>query len=427
MSLKKISWTNYFTTDPPLPFDVAFNIIEGELVTEQILAHRYLLATCSSVFCTEFFGLLAEKRKIIPIKETTRHAFNFLLQYIYGFNLDYEISVDQLFEILNLAERYDIAALREHITTKLAELSVIEEEVVEVARVALAYSHFDSASNSVLLACSRLLKKYQESPTLHFPHDQPLVAHLLSLEEPVAGDEDELGCAIHDLFNDPPCPPRPKVATTPLQNLNSVNWMDLLEPTSRIPPDVSFKIMERPNNNEGEGEEKVMGEVRAHKYYLAAVSDTFKSLFFGHEEGSHSGHTDEALDYCDNNLCEGSVGIQKFKKRSEETIELKECGGELKAVSKQICDRGGEEEEQHVKQTGVEDITVVCSSVGAFQVMIDYLYGKFPTLRGAEEICEIFEIVDLAERFKVVGLEDEYRTAMFLYFRERPRWNSSPV
>ena len=109
-------------------------------------------------------------------------------------------------------------------------------------------------------------------------------------------------------------------------------------------------------------------QVRAHKYYLAAVSDTFKSLFFGHEEGSHSGHTDEALDYCDNNLCEGSVGIQKFKKRSEETIELKECGGELKAVSKQICDRGGEEEEQHVKQTGVEDITVVCSSVGAFQV-----------------------------------------------------------
>ena len=35
------------------------------------------------------------------------------------------------------------------------------------------------------------------------------------------------------------------------------------------------------------------------------------------------------------------------------------------------------------------------------QVMIDYLYGKFPTLRGAEEICEIFEIVDLADRFKV--------------------------
>ena len=31
--------------------------------------------------------------------------------------------------------RYDIAALREHITTKLAELSVIEEEVVEVSSI----------------------------------------------------------------------------------------------------------------------------------------------------------------------------------------------------------------------------------------------------------------------------------------------------
>lgn len=421
MSLKKIPWTNYFTTDPPLPFDVAFNIIEGGIVTEQILAHRYLMATCSSVFCTEFFGPLAEKRKIIPIKETTGHAFNFLLQYMYGFRLNYEeIAVDQLFEILNLAERYDVAVLKEHVTTKLAELSIIEEEVVEVAQVALSYSHFETASNSVLLACSRIVKKNQESQApLQFPHDEALVAHLLSIEEPVCC-EDELGCAMHDLFNEK-CTSRPKV-TTPPQNLLNVNWMDLLDPTSRIPTDVSFKIIERSNNNEGE--EKVMGEVRAHKYYLAAASDTFKSLFFGHPE---SCHTEEVLDYCDNksfNLHEGSA--KTFTKRYQEPHEdEEESECDRKAVFKQICDRGGEED--HVKQMGAEEINVVCSSVGAFQVMIDYLYGKFPTLRGAEEICEIFEIVDLADRFKVVGLEDEYRTAMFLYFRERPRWHSSPV
>ena len=111
-------------------------------------------------------------------------------------------------------------------------------------------------------------------------------------------------------------------------------------------------------------------QVRAHKYYLAAVSDTFKSLFFGHDEESQSGPHAEALDYCDNNLCEGSVGVQKFKKQSEETMELKkEFDSELRAVSKQICDRGGEGEE-HMMQTGVEDITVVCSSVGAFQVSL---------------------------------------------------------
>ena len=69
--------------------------------------------------------------------------------------------------------------------------------------------------------------------------------------------QDELGCAMHDLFNEK-CTQRPKAATPP-QNLTSVNWMDLLDPTSRIPADVSFKIIERSNNNEGE--EKVMGEV----------------------------------------------------------------------------------------------------------------------------------------------------------------------
>jgi len=375
-------------------------------------AHRYLLATCSSVFCRQFFGLLAEKRKTIPIKETTGEAFNFLLQYIYGFSLDYKISADQLFEILNLAERYDIEVLKEHVTVELARLSVTEEDVIEVAKVALVFHHFETASNSVLLTCSRFLKRNRESPFLHFPQDEALVAHLLSMGEPAAGVEDELGCAMHELFNEL-CPPKSKVP--PPQNLENVNWMDLLEPTSEIPADVCFKIIERLNNNEGEEEEgRVMGEVRAHKYLLAAVSNTFKSWFFGQEEI-------QALDYCDNksfHLCDQKCpdAVKKFK------MQCKMFKG---AVPGQICDKKGEVE--YVKQTGVEDINIVCSSVSAFQVMIDYLYGKFPTLRGAEEICEIFEIVDLAEKFKVIGLEDEYRTAMFLYFRERPRWNSSPV
>ena len=189
-------------------------------------------------------------------------------------------------------------------------------------------------------------------------------------------------------------------------------------------------------------------QVRAHKYYLAAASDSFKSLFFGQPPDSQSCHTEEVLDYCDNkilNLCEGPA--KKLAKQSDEApVEVKEeIEAEWNAVNKQrICDRGGRGGEgDHMKQKGVEDINVVCSSVGAFQVplficsfqlflcsfnfnlksskctqmclsivlsvfgncvtqvMIDYLYGKFPTLRGAEEICEIFEIVDLADRFKV--------------------------
>ena len=60
------------------------------------------------------------------------------------------------------------------------------QDDAQVAQVALAYSHFETASNSVLLTCSRILKKNQESQaSFQFSQDEALVAHLLSIEEPV--------------------------------------------------------------------------------------------------------------------------------------------------------------------------------------------------------------------------------------------------
>ena len=95
--------------------------------------------------------------------------------------------------------------------------------------------------------------------------------------------------------------------------------------------------------------------MRAHKYLLAAVSNTFKSWFFGQEEI-------QALDYCDNksfHLCDQKCpdAVKKFK------MQCKMLKG---AVPGQICDKKGEVE--YAKQTGVEDINIVCSSVSAFQV-----------------------------------------------------------
>ena len=80
--------------------------------------------------------------------------------------------------------------------------------------------------------------------------------------------------------------------------------------------------------------------------------------------------TEEVLDYCDNksfNLHEGSA--KTFTKRFQEPHEdEEESECDRKAVFKQICDRGGEED--HVKHMGAEEINVVCSSVGAFQVSL---------------------------------------------------------
>ena len=62
---------------------------------------------------------------------------------------------------------------------------------IQAARVALAYHYFEKASNSVLLNCSRVLKKNQEDiATLQFSQeDQALVGHLMAIEDPLHIEE----------------------------------------------------------------------------------------------------------------------------------------------------------------------------------------------------------------------------------------------
>ena len=62
---------------------------------------------------------------------------------------------------------------------------------IQAARVALAYHNFEKASNSVLLNCSRVLKKNQEDiATLQFSQeDQALVGHLMAIEDPLHIEE----------------------------------------------------------------------------------------------------------------------------------------------------------------------------------------------------------------------------------------------
>jgi hypothetical protein len=346
---------------------------------------------------------MAEKVKVISIKETSRHAFTFLLEYIYGTKPKLEVdNAEKLFEILNLAERYDIQRLRGEVTKHLEALRVEEENVLEVARVAEAYHHFEAASASVLLSCSRLLKELftKESTMtefcqsrLQFPDDRQMVEDLVNRVEEEMDDEEDIGDAMKDLFQqEQASPTQTRELPTDLYN---VNWIELTDPGLGIPPDICFRIVEtsgEKNNNSC----RVAGEVLAHKYFLAAISHVFRESFF--DGGGSDGHRD----WCKPSFITGELKSYSDSNNAE--------GGDLKGT---------------FGVGGMETVDIVCSSLNAFKVMIDYIYGKYPTLRGAEEICEIFEIVDLADRFCVSGLVEEYRTAMFLYFREKPRWNSN--
>ena len=65
------------------------------------------------------------------------------------------------------------------------------------------------------------------------------------------------------------------------------------------------------------------------------------------------------------------------------------------------------------------EIIIEDCSIRAFKTMVDFIYGRFPRLRAGSDICEIFEIENVAERFRIVGLKEEYKSSMMLYFRHR--------
>jgi len=367
MTLKQIRWDLFLGDDPPLPHDVTFRLIEEDVVVGELKAHKYLLASVSPVFRKQFFGKLAEIKQVIDIKETTPFAFKYLIQYIYmGLSNTKDIQIEsdlvEIFEIVNLAEKYDMKTLSAEIPRLLDQFFIEESNVLEVTKIAEVFKHFEFLSNQLILKCSNFLKLLLKTDEdleefctnfVKYPEDHQIVLDLLQMNEispslQLMSDGDELknlGVAPTSVFK---------------MCLENVNWLDFLNPDSEIPPDVTFKICEIPNSGTiNDFKPKVIGEIKAHKYYLSTISEVFKEQFFG---GSSA---------------EDSKGAAK-----------------------------------------TEVVEIIGPSFNAFKVMIDYIYGKYPTLRGAEEICEIFEIINLQERFKIVGLEEEYRTALFLYFRE---------
>ena len=372
MTLKEIGWGQFLGSDPPLPPDVTFRVIESEAVVGELRAHKYFLASVSTVFRKQFFGKLAEKKDVIDTKETTYDAFKFLLNYIYNGVSDVNEGgrgLEEIFEIINLSEKYDMKSLRDEIVKQLDEMDIEEANVLEVSSTALVFKHFEAISNLLINKCSDFLKLILITDNdlavfcdlfVRYPEDQQMVLDLLNMSDNKYEDPLDM-----DLINVDESDQNKVSASSPLllkMCLKNVNWLDLLAHDSEIPPDVTFEIYKLPKYSDVIDNKVVIGEIKAHKYYLATVSEVFKEQFFS------------------------EASIPDFDVIGD-NIDVK--------------------------------IEIIGPSFNAFKVMIDFIYGKYPTLRGAGEICEIFEIINLAERFKISGLEEEYRTAMFLYFRER--------
>ena len=145
------------TLDPSeIPYDITFVMEE---CGSKVEAHKFIMAMSSPICLKQFYGDLKEIKSEIVIKSATKDAFCTMVDYFYGKEVDWEKkTVEDCFEIANMAEKYQVNALKEKIEMAVREfLHLSEENVVIVSAIAKKYSQFEDLANYILEKCREFL------------------------------------------------------------------------------------------------------------------------------------------------------------------------------------------------------------------------------------------------------------------------------
>ena len=166
MAIMEVNWQTFLSPGSPLPPDVSFLVIsedDDKALGETIGAHRLLLAAVSPVFRGMFFSPVKETGDMVKVKETSYEAFTTMLRFIYKapgeeFLLT-DISCPQkLFELLTVADKYEILALKTLASDALGYLAISNENMIFVATVAKSYKPlFEEVSQELLMRCLKFL------------------------------------------------------------------------------------------------------------------------------------------------------------------------------------------------------------------------------------------------------------------------------
>ena len=159
------NWHAFLSQDSGLPPEVFFGIKgngeEAEGNNGKIArAHKFLLAGTSPVFLQQFFGPMQDTGEVLEVKDTTPEAFDTMLSYIYKlpgedtFSLEETDCPQKLFELLELAERYQIPNLAKVTSKALETLSITRENMIFTATVATKFKNIlDDLCNKLLMKC----------------------------------------------------------------------------------------------------------------------------------------------------------------------------------------------------------------------------------------------------------------------------------
>jgi len=153
-----------------IPTDVTFLVEEdtGDKSVE-VKAHKMFLAAASSVFRNMFYGPARDTSDIIPVKETTKEAFETLVKFIYEVDIDWDSkNIIELFYLGNMAKKYLVDEMSDRVKDALARVPVSLDTVVQTAATALEFSQFEELSEALLTRCARFLKPHLPTPASCF-------------------------------------------------------------------------------------------------------------------------------------------------------------------------------------------------------------------------------------------------------------------
>ena len=119
----------------PLMSDIKFTC--GESKRKYFHAHKYVLATSSTVFYAMFYGELAEKCSTIHLPDTDEEGLEMFLRFLY--TEVYKMTTEVAIKVVYLAKKYIVPSLTEKCVEVLLE-SLRPDNAVTVLEQAL---HFD--------------------------------------------------------------------------------------------------------------------------------------------------------------------------------------------------------------------------------------------------------------------------------------------
>jgi len=157
------SWSNVsalLNADFGIATDVTFQF-PGETggTPSQVKAHRLVLGFISPVFRNQFFGTVQDKDEIIAVEGTTKEAFERMVKFIYGENIEWKnMCMREIFDVVNMAEKYMIPDLLEASKTAIKSFALTDDNLIENAAIAEEFDHFEDASHILSRSCRDFLR-----------------------------------------------------------------------------------------------------------------------------------------------------------------------------------------------------------------------------------------------------------------------------